>query len=63
MLMRAKELVKFIEKDGWKFNRQTGSHRIFVHESKKGIVVVPIHGGDIPKGTLKSILKQADLEK
>jgi predicted RNA binding protein YcfA (HicA-like mRNA interferase family) len=61
--MRAKELVKLIEKDGWKFNRQTGSHRIFAHESKKGIVVVPIHGGDIPKGTLKSILKQADLEK
>ena len=61
--MRAKDLIKQIEKDGWKFNRQTGSHRIFVHEIKKGIVVVPIHGGDIPKGTLKSILKQAGLEK
>ena len=62
-LMKAKELIKLIEKNGWKFNRQTGSHRIFVHEIKKGIVVVPIHGGDIPIGTLKSILKQAGLEK
>ena len=60
--MRVKELIKMIEQDGWKFNRQTGSHKIYKHPLKNGIVVVPEHGGDIPKGTLKSILKQAKIE-
>jgi|GEM_PF-6933052 len=41
-----------------------GSHMVFGHDSKKGIVVVPSHGmsDDVKKGTEKSILKQAGLE-
>ncbi|MGB7069849.1 MAG: type II toxin-antitoxin system HicA family toxin [Pyrinomonadaceae bacterium] len=47
--MRVKDLMKLHEADGWYFTRQSGSHRIFSHKTKKGIVVVPVHGGDIPK--------------
>jgi predicted RNA binding protein YcfA (HicA-like mRNA interferase family) len=40
-----------------------GSHRILAHETKPGIVVVPGKpGDDIPKRTLASIWKQAQLE-
>lgn len=39
-----------------------GSHLQLEHSSKKGKVTVPIHGGDIPIGTLNSILKQAGLK-
>ena len=39
--MKAKEVIKLIQKDGWFFERQVGSHKIFKHPSKKGIVVVP----------------------
>lgn len=60
--MKVRELKKLIEADGWKVDRQKGSHKIYKHSTKKGTVVVPEHGGDIPTGTLKSILKQAGLE-
>lgn len=61
--MKAKEVIGLIQKDGWYFERQTGSHKIFKHPAKKGIVVVPEHGKeDIKMGTLNSILKQAGLK-
>jgi predicted RNA binding protein YcfA (HicA-like mRNA interferase family) len=61
--VKAKEIIKMIEQDGWYFIRQTGSHKIFKHPTKQGIVVIPAHGKeDIKKGTLNSILKQAGLK-
>lgn len=61
--MKAKEVIKLIQKDGWIFERQSGSHKIFKHPAKKGIVVIPDHGKDaIRIGTLNSILKQAALK-
>ena len=61
--MKGKEIIRLIEKDGWMFERQTGSHKIFKHPIKKGIVVVPEHGKeDIKMGTYNSILKQAGLK-
>ena len=33
-----------------------------VHPLKKGKVTIPMHNGDIPKGTLHAILKQAELK-
>lgn len=61
--MKYKEIVRVIERDGWYWKRSSGSHRIYRHLEKPGIVVVAYHGAkDIPEGTLKSILKQAGLE-
>lgn len=51
--MKSKEVIKLIQKDGWVFERQTGSHKIFKHPTKKRIVVIPDHGkDDIRIGTL-----------
>ena len=47
--------------DGWKLVRHKGSHAQYAHPSKPGIVTVPMHGGDIPIGTLKNIAKQAGI--
>jgi len=59
----AKKLEKLIKKEGWFFVRQNGSHKIYKHESIIGIVVIPFHGKkDIPVGTLKSIIKKAEIE-
>ena len=61
--MKAKEIIRLIQKDGWMFERQAGSHKIFKHPTKKGIVVVPEHGKEeIKMGTFNSILKQAGLK-
>lgn len=48
---------------GWKFDSQKGSHRQYSHPSKSGKVAIPFHKGkDLPKGTVNSIRKQADLK-
>ena len=61
--MKYRDLIKLVEQDGWDWKRTTGSHRIYKHPIKPGIVVVAYHGTkDVPEGTLKSILKQAGLE-
>lgn len=62
--MKAKEIIKLIETDGWFFVRQRGSHLIYKHPVKSGIVIVANHGlnKDIPIGTENSILKQAGLK-
>jgi predicted RNA binding protein YcfA (HicA-like mRNA interferase family) len=61
--MKTIELLRILRDDGWEEKSQKGSHLQMVHLTKKGKVTVPIHGGDIPKGTLNAILKQAGLKK
>ena len=59
--MKARELVKLLEEEGFIFVRQSGSHAIFKKSGNK-IIVVPIHSKDIPTGTLYGILKDAGLK-
>lgn len=61
--MTANEVVSKLKLDGWQLDRQRGSHAVYRHLTKPGIVVVPMHSGDIPKGTLNDILKKARLKK
>ena len=62
--MKVKEIIKWIEDDGWKLHRQKGSHMMYKHHKKIGVVVIPNHGlnSDVKKGTENSILKQAGLK-
>jgi len=59
--MRSKDLVRVIEKDGWKLQRIKGSHHIYKHPTKPGRLVIPHPKSELPVGTLKSILKDAGL--
>ncbi len=62
--MKVRELIRLVESDGWEHVRTTGSHRHFKHPSKPNVLTIPGHfGDDVPKGTLKSILKAAGLEE
>ena len=62
--MKVREVIKLMEKDGWYLARTRGSHRQYKYPYKKGLVTISGHlNDDIAKGTLKSILKQADLEE
>jgi predicted RNA binding protein YcfA (HicA-like mRNA interferase family) len=57
-----KQLCKIVEANGWKLKRIRGSHHIFTKENVEAIVVIPVHSNrDLPIGTLKSILKDAEL--
>ena len=59
--MKSQELIKIIEKDGWYLVNVRGSHHQFKHKIKPGRVTIPHPKKDLPKGTVKSILKQAGL--
>lgn len=61
--MKVRDLIRLIEADDWKHVRTTGSHKHFKHPLKPNVVTIPGHpGDDVPKGTLKAILKAAGLE-
>ena len=62
--MKVRELIKLIKDDGWYHIKTKGSHRQFKHPTKAGKVTVSGNmGKDVPKGTLKNVLKQADIEQ
>ena len=55
----ARQLVSFLLRNGYEETRQTGSHLILKHPTRK-TVVVPVHRGkDLPKGLFLRILKDA----
>jgi predicted RNA binding protein YcfA (HicA-like mRNA interferase family) len=55
------EIIKILKGDGWVVDRIKGSHHVFRHPSKAGVVVVPHPKKGLPVGTVKSIEKQAGL--
>lgn len=62
-IMRVKEIVKILKADGWyELPSKATSHMQFKHPTKPGKVTVANHSGDIPPFTLRSILKQAQIE-
>lgn len=58
--LRAREIVQKLERAGFIFRRQTGSHARYVHPDGHG-VTVPMHPGDVPIPVVRSILRQAGL--
>ena len=60
-VINAKDLIKKLEKKGFAFVRQSGSHAIYTNAG--GVkTTVPIHGKkDLGKGLLKQIMKDAGL--
>jgi predicted RNA binding protein YcfA (HicA-like mRNA interferase family) len=62
--MKVRDVIKMLEADEWFLKNTRGSHRQFKHQSKPvKVTVAGKPGTDVPTGTLKSILKQAGLEK
>jgi predicted RNA binding protein YcfA (HicA-like mRNA interferase family) len=65
--MKAADLIKKLKEDGWFEVRQSGSHKVFEHATKKPLsgfpLTVPVHGAkDLKIGTLNSIRKDAGLK-
>lgn len=60
--MTVKEIELILKGDGWILKTIKGSHAQFIHPFKLGKVTVPLHKGDVPISTAKSIFKQAKIE-
>jgi predicted RNA binding protein YcfA (HicA-like mRNA interferase family) len=62
--MKVVEVVRLLKDDGWYLDRTSGSHRQFKHATKPGLVTVAGKpSDDLARGTLNSILKQAQLKR
>ncbi|HEY3172238.1 MAG TPA: type II toxin-antitoxin system HicA family toxin [Thermoanaerobaculia bacterium] len=61
--MKVRDVIRWIEDEGWFLVRTKGSHRQFRHPFRSGRVTVSGHvNHDLAPGTLRSILKQAGLK-
>jgi predicted RNA binding protein YcfA (HicA-like mRNA interferase family) len=61
-----KNLCKALEKEGYIFIRQTGSHKIYQKQTDDGAITVPVpvHSNKpLKKGTLLNILKKSGITK
>ena len=58
-----REIVKILKKFGFEFRSQaSGSHEIWHNPITNRYTTIPNHPGDMPEGTLRAILKQADID-
>ncbi len=58
-VLSAKEVISFLEEQGFFIDRQKGSHMVFVRKllSVKQVLTIPNHS-EIDTGTLKAIYNQ-----
>lgn len=62
--MKVRDVIRQFEANQWRHFRQRGSHRAFKHPEKPMVVTVAGHwNDDLPVGTLKSILRKAQLKE
>jgi predicted RNA binding protein YcfA (HicA-like mRNA interferase family) len=60
---RYREVIKRLKGLDFEFHRQAaGSHEIWFNPGTHRYTTIPNHPGDIPEGTLRAILRQADIE-
>ncbi len=64
MKLPAVKPLKFcaaLERLGWRFVRQRGSHHIYTKGNK--VMTVPVHNKDFKKGTLNALIAQSGISK
>ncbi len=60
---RYRDIIKRLKQLGFVFHRQAvGSHEIWFNPALNRFTTIPNHPGDMPEGTLRAILKQADID-
>ena len=60
-VLRPKQVVAALEKAGFEVRRQTGSHMIMYKSVIRHPISIPQHPRDLPKGTLRGIIREAGL--
>lgn len=60
--LTADHVVRALQRAGFAVHRVKGSHHHLRHAGRPSLrVVVPVHKGDLPLGTLRAIVRQAEL--
>ena len=57
-----RDIVRKLRKAGFTFDRQAkGSHEIWWNPETRKRTTIPNHPGSLPEGTVRAIIKQADI--
>ena len=57
-----RKVIKKLNKLGFEFYRQAaGSRELWHHQEKNIFTTIPNHPGNIPEGTVRAIMKQAQV--
>jgi predicted RNA binding protein YcfA (HicA-like mRNA interferase family) len=59
--MTSTDLVRALTRAGWTLSRVKGSHHVFTHPTRPGIVVVPHPRKELGTGLVKAIRQQAGI--
>lgn len=60
--VRAREVIRALERAGFVVSRMSGSHCRLIHSSDPARkVTIPVHNNDLKRGTLRAIIAQASL--
>lgn len=57
--MNSRDIIDRLKREGWILVNVRGSHHNYRHPTSEGRVTVPHPKKDLPKGTVRSIFKQA----
>jgi len=56
-----REVIRALERGGFVFDRQSGSHVTLRHPERRRSATVVTASQDLPPGTLRAVLRQAGL--
>lgn len=59
--LKPREIAKLLEKAGFTLKHTTGSHYIYYKKGIRRPVSVPFHTKNLPTGTQRAIIRQAQL--
>ena len=59
--VQAKDIIRALERAGFEFERQKGSHVTLRDPATARTTVVPMHSGEFPRWLLKQIIREAGL--
>ncbi len=61
-VVSAREVIRVAERSGFAFDRQKGSHAVYLRASDKRRLVIPVHKGpDLKPGTLRGLIEDMRL--
>ena len=59
--LTATKVIRALERGGFVFLHQKGSHAQFYHAGRGVLTTVPVHPGDLPRWLVSKIIRQAGL--
>ena len=60
--LKYRQITKKLKRLGFEFDRQAaGSHEIWFKPATNRYTTIPNHPGDLPEGTLRAVLRQANV--